>query len=430
MKGRIAFTCLSTTTLRPDLPATLICLLRPVPSWYLRARAIPSTDQMSGRLLSLTSIETASPSSDSTSPLTNARISLRPSTSRGTVLPSNPSRSFRENCTLGILAHRLVPNPVKVRSEQLANILNLTVHHVEPVNPETPRQDRDLDAQRLRYLWTEYSTATKLHPANTLPVRLQLNTRLREREIVRLEPDPIRPRNLPGKHLQYSKQIPQVQTRIKNNALCLVELCQMSLVKHVWTKAARYSEVFSWNLEIFRDHTPNDELCPVDSKNQFRRFFNGKLVSPSCRACLPAVLVSLRNPLHEIPILFETRSRRVLQIVEIMNLPCRMILRHVETVAVDESSLDERSNGFSKTQSDKLPLHHSQESQVGMILAGEGLRNWRGDVVASKLDPLPLARADHLAGKQAYLLLCAGPGYGISPVRCYLDLSQVPDSSL
>src|SRR5438552_12406437 len=147
---------------------------------------------MSGRLLSLTSIEAASPSSDSTSPLTNAKISLRPSTSRGTVLPSNPSRSFRENCTLGILAHRLVPNPFQVRSEQLANILNLTMHHVEPVNPETPSEDRNLDAQRLRHLRTEDSTATKLHPANTLPVRLQLNTRLRKWEVVGLEPDPIR----------------------------------------------------------------------------------------------------------------------------------------------------------------------------------------------------------------------------------------------
>src|SRR6266516_2692839 len=384
---------------------------------------------MSGRLLSLTSIETASPSSDSTSPLTKARISLSPSLSRGTVLPSRPSRSSSENCTLGILAHRLVPNPFQVRGEQLANILDLTMHHVEPVNPETPRQDRDLDAQRLRHFGTEESTTAELHPADTLPVRLQLNTRLREREIVRLEPDPIRPRNLPGKHLQYSKQIPQVQTRIKNNALRLVELCQMSLVKHVWTKAARYSEVFSWNLEIFRDHTPNAERCPVASKNQFRRFFNVKLVSPSCRACLPAVLVSLRNPLHEIAILLETRSRRVHQIVEIMNLPCRMILRHVETVAIDERRLDKWSNGFPKPQGDKLPLHHPQESKVWMILTRKDLRNWRRHVVASESDSLPLARAVHLAGKQATLLPCTGPGYGISPVRCNLDLSQVPDSS-
>src|SRR6266705_1017903 len=227
MKGRIAFTCLSTTTLRPDLPATLICLLRPVPSWYLRARAIPSTDHMSGRLLSLTSIETVSPSSDSTSPLTNARISLRPSLSRGTVFPNNLSRSVSENCTLGVLAHRLVPNPVQVRGEQLANILYLTAHHVEPVNPETPSEDRDLDSQRLRHLWTEDSTTPELHPAETLPVRLQLNTWLREREIVGLEPDPVRSSYLPSKHLQYSKQVPQVQTRIKNDAFRLVELGQM-----------------------------------------------------------------------------------------------------------------------------------------------------------------------------------------------------------
>src|SRR5207247_5549366 len=132
---------------------------------------------------------------------------------------------------------------------------------------------------------TEDSTTTHLHPLNTPPVRLQLNSPLGEREIVRLETDPIRPRNLPGKHLQDAKQVPQVQTRIKNNAFRLVELCQMSLVKHVWTKAARDGEVFSWNLEILRDHTPNAERCPVASKNQLRRLITRKLVPPACRAC-------------------------------------------------------------------------------------------------------------------------------------------------
>src|SRR5213596_1854492 len=87
-----------------------------------------------------------------------------------------------------------------------------------------------------------------------------------------------------------------------------------------------------------------------------------------------------------------------------MNLPCRMILRHVETVAVYESRLDKWSNGFPKPKGDKLPLHHSQESKVGMILTRKDLRNGRGHVVASESNSLPLARAAHLAGKQAHLL--------------------------
>src|SRR5438552_17757778 len=101
---------------------------------------------MSGRLLSLTSMETMSPSSDSTSPLTKAKISLRPSLSRGTVLPRRPSRSVSENCTLGALAHHLLSNPFKVRSEQLTYILDSPAHHIQPVNPETPREDGDLHA--------------------------------------------------------------------------------------------------------------------------------------------------------------------------------------------------------------------------------------------------------------------------------------------
>src|SRR5438094_173448 len=39
-----------------------------------------------------------------------------------------------------------------------------------------------------------------------------------------------------------------------------------------------------------------------------------------------------------------------------------------------------------------------------MILTRKDLRNWRRHVVASESDSLPLARADHLAGKQAHLL--------------------------
>src|SRR5207302_1947 len=57
-----------------------------------------------------------------------------------------------------------------------------------------------------------------------------------------------------------------------------------------------------------------------------------------------------------------------------MNLACWMILRHIEAVTVDERGFDERADCFSETESHKLPLHHSQESQVGMILAGSSSR--------------------------------------------------------
>ena len=102
MNGLIGFRRLSIITFRFDLPRTLISLILPVPSWLRRTRAIPSTDHKSGRLLSLTSIETASPSSDSTSPLTYPKISLRPSLSRATAFPRRSSRSVSENCTLGV----------------------------------------------------------------------------------------------------------------------------------------------------------------------------------------------------------------------------------------------------------------------------------------------------------------------------------------
>src|SRR5205809_1257649 len=105
-----------------------------------------------------------------------------------------------------------------------------------------------------------------------------------------------------------------------------------------------------------------------------------------------------------------------------------MILWHVETVAVDEGGLYQRTSGFSKAECDKLPLHHPQESQVGMILARKGLRNGGRDVVTSKLHLLPLARSDHIPGKQANLSLLARARRSISPSRGNLNLSIAPRS--
>src|SRR6266487_6636443 len=127
---------------------------------------------MSGRLLSLTSIETASASSDSTSPLTNPKISLSPSMSRGRLFPRSPSRSGSENCTPGVLAHRLLSNPFQVRCEEPADVLYLTVHHVEPVYSETPSQHRNLDPEGQSYLGPEYATPAELHPTNAFTVGL------------------------------------------------------------------------------------------------------------------------------------------------------------------------------------------------------------------------------------------------------------------
>src|SRR5213083_833262 len=107
-----------------------------------------------------------------------------------------------------------------------------------------------------------------------------------------------------------------------------------------------------------------------------------------------------------------------------------MILWHVETVAVDEGGLYQRTSGFSKAECDKLPLHHPQESQVGMILARKGRRNGRRDIVGSKLDLLPLARSDHIPRKQANLLLLSRARRSSSSCRRNLNLSVAPSSGL
>src|SRR5438093_6378790 len=158
---------------------------------------------MSGWLLSFTSMLTLSfcSSRDSTAPLTQARIWLSPSSSRGTFCPRRSSRSARENWTEGVLADLLLPYPFEVRCEELSDVLDLLVHHVEPVDSKPPRDNRYFDAEGFRDLGSEYSAAPEFHPSVSLLVGLQLDTGLGEREIVRFEPDLVSPRDLAGEHL-------------------------------------------------------------------------------------------------------------------------------------------------------------------------------------------------------------------------------------
>src|SRR5437667_4478236 len=140
---------------------------------------------MSGWLLSLTSMLTLSfcSSRDSTSPLTYAKIWLSPSSSRGTFCPRRSSRSLSENWTEGVLAYLLLSYPFEVSCEELSDVLDLLVHHVEPVDSETPCDYRYFDAERFRYFGSEYSTAAKLHPSVSLLVGLQLDTGFGEGDV-------------------------------------------------------------------------------------------------------------------------------------------------------------------------------------------------------------------------------------------------------
>src|SRR3989442_14508160 len=105
----------------------------------------------------------------------------------------------------------------------------------------------------------------------------------------------------------------------------------------------------------------------------------------------------LRYLLDDILPWFQARCGRAFQIVEIVYFSRGMILWHVEAVVVDEGRLDERPHSLPEPKSDELPLDHSKESQVGMILPRVERRDRRGNVVSSEVDPLPVSRENHLA---------------------------------
>src|SRR5713101_606171 len=108
-----------------------------------------------------------------------------------------------------------------------------------------------------------------------------------------------------------------------------------------------------------------------------------------------------------------------------MDLPRRMILRHVEAVAVNEGGLDQRAHSFPKSEGDELSLHHTQEPQVRVILARKGPRDIRRYIVAPKLDPFPLTRDNHVPRKGTHFRLGCG-GCPDTPSRfCNLNFTII-----
>src|SRR6267378_2112124 len=140
-------------------------------------------------------------SRDSTSPLTKAKISLSPSSSLGTFWPRRSSRSVSENWTAGVLAYLLLSYPFEVRCEELSDVLDLLVHHVEPVYSESPSDYGYLDAEGFCDFGSEYSTAAEFHPAVSFLVGLQLDTGFSEGEVIWLETDLVSTSNFTSKHL-------------------------------------------------------------------------------------------------------------------------------------------------------------------------------------------------------------------------------------
>src|SRR5438309_12122794 len=107
--------------------------------------------------------------------------------------------------------------------------------------------------------------------------------------------------------------------------------------------------------------------------------------------------MSLRYLFHDILPWFQARFGWMFQIVEIVDLSCWMILRHVEAVVIDERGLDQRSNCLSEPERDELSFDHSQESQVWVIFSRIERRDGRGYVVCPKTYSLPVTGENHLA---------------------------------
>src|SRR5215831_4940983 len=109
------------------------------------------------------------------------------------------------------LVNPLASDPLEVGAEQLSNVSDLALHHVQSVDAQTPSNYGDVDAHRDRDFGPEDAAAAELYPTEPFLVGLQFNARLGEREIVRLETDLLCSGDLFCESVQYAEEASKVQ---------------------------------------------------------------------------------------------------------------------------------------------------------------------------------------------------------------------------
>src|SRR3989338_1627802 len=136
-----------------------------LPILALISLAIPSVLQSSGLLVSLTSIESLSPSLPSISPFTYINASSSPSSEN--VFPTSFSKSLLLTSSVGISLthHPAFPQPIQVIAEQIPYVLYAKLEHCKPVNAHSPCNCWFFNSKCMHHFWPENSCAGKLNPA-------------------------------------------------------------------------------------------------------------------------------------------------------------------------------------------------------------------------------------------------------------------------
>src|SRR3989338_7782773 len=159
------------------------------PSLAFSSLAMPSALHKSGRLLSLISMLSLSPSIASSSHL--ARLRALPSSPAVSFFPRRPLRSCRLRSIVGMLLphQRRIAQPLRVVAEQMPYVIDSHLEHEQPVEAHAPHQHGFPDAKVLQDLGPRKPRARELHPAQLGMLAAQLHAGLGEGIIVGDEPD-------------------------------------------------------------------------------------------------------------------------------------------------------------------------------------------------------------------------------------------------
>ena len=240
--------------------------------------------------------------------------------------------------------------------------------HRHAVQPQPPGDHRDVHAERQGHLRTEQAGSAQLHPAQPRVLHVQLHGRFGEGKIRRQELDLFGLGDFPREKFQQPQQRPEIDVLPQHDAFDLEEIRRVGGVHLIVAEAARDGEIFAGRLRAGRQRAGRYGGALASQDESPRALFI-EVVAPPGGTRVATVPMRRRDAGEEG--FGDLRyMRRFLDEIDVVDVPRRMELRHIEGIHVPEFGLDQRPAHFLESHADQLGFHAVEEFPVGMALAG------------------------------------------------------------
>src|SRR5262245_3882308 len=116
--------------------------------------------------------------------------------------------------------------------------MNAKRHHRHPIEPQSPRNDRNVYTQRKSDFTPEQPGSSKLHPSELRMAHVQFNRRFGERKVGWKKFDFLGLRNFTGKEIQQAEQRTKVDVFAEHDPFYLEEIGRMRRIHLIIAKTS------------------------------------------------------------------------------------------------------------------------------------------------------------------------------------------------